>query len=407
MMSTSDGIDRSVSTEIVTTTAALDQLRDEWDRLALSVDHPLIYNSFDYQVTSWRHFDAHQSRPQVITVRTDSGELVGLAPFRLRDRRRGAINETVLEYLGLATTDRPAVLARPGWEAEVWAGVASAIAETPFDRWEVHESVLDTPAHAHLERLIARLTADDGVRVLREDGGDTTLVDTTGSWDEFLADHKKIRKALSKFHRRNPDVVLNRYADPETILDGLARYERLAASTWKAGKVGLLKSDATRDFYRRLLPVLAAEGRATIRVLETDDEVVAAQMGLVFGDRFFGHMHDHNTAYDDYSPGMIVVALGLQDCFESDIVVADFLTGYAGYLGRWSDLRARTESVTIVRPTRASRLLNAQDRARTAVSTIATSSPVRRVRDRVDRARGRAGHAAGGGPDDTADADVG
>jgi CelD/BcsL family acetyltransferase involved in cellulose biosynthesis len=294
---------------------------------------------------SWLHFDADSSHPQVITVR-EGGELIGLAPLRLRRRRYGLVWECVLESLGMSQGDRLSFLARPDREAIVWDEVLGVIEHLNWSQWCLPE--IDV-ASVGYRKLCERFGPDSGFTRSVEESGEALLTDISGTWEDFHGSHKRMRRNLRALDKALPDHRFERYVTPDTISEGVALAEELAAKTWKRGKVGLLKSDETRDFYRRLLPTLATDGFTGVRLIRNGDEIVASQIGLLCGDRVHFHSTDYNPAYESLSPGMMMVALTIKDFFDSPATTVDYLTGYAGYMQSWATDKVTTEQLTIAR----------------------------------------------------------
>lgn len=336
----------NVETTVICDRTALARERADWDRLVASVPNPVVYNTYAYAMTSWEHFDAHHSEPRVICVRAD-GDLIGMAPLRLRRRWNGAVHETVLEFLGNVTSDRHGIVALPGHEAAVADAVITATLRMKWDQWLLTEVVADTPMRTALD---ARLRAH-GLEIEVFEQSQAMVTDLPPSWEDFRASHKQMRKNLSALERKVPDLRFERFLDPTSVGVGLDHYEAVADLTWKKGEVGILKNDASRSFYRRLLPQLATDGVSGLRVLWAGEELMAAQMTFVIGDVAYFHMDDYNPAFKRLSPGMMIVAMAIRDLMEhSDIRRLDYLSGHAGYMAPWATGSVANESLRVRRP---------------------------------------------------------
>jgi CelD/BcsL family acetyltransferase involved in cellulose biosynthesis len=341
---------------VVRDVAEIEALRHEWDHLLNESEAPSVYSSYPFVMASWQYFDAHQSVPQVIVVR-EGAELVGLAPFRLRRRRIGLVPETVLEYLGSSQGDRPSVLIRPGAEAQVWGQLLELIPTLKWDRWIVPEIEVKSEAH---QAIVKDLSGAMNVRCEAEDQGQALVTDLSGSWDAFLAKQKELRRNLRALERKMPEYQVDRFVTPATIDAGLDLYEKVAATTWKVGKVGILKSEKVRQFYRLVAPMLVADGFSGVRVVRQGDDLIAAHMGFMYGPTVFSHSIDFDPAHRALSPGMLAVALAIRDFFDSPADRIDYLTGYADYMSPWATDGIDTESLTITRSGAVSRLMKLQ-----------------------------------------------
>lgn len=324
----------------------LERLRPEWDELLLDSDAASVYNSSTFALASWDHFDSSHSEPLVIAVR-DGADLVGLAPLRLRRRRVGLVFDCVLESLGMSQGDRLALIVGRDQPDDVLDLMLDVVVDRSWSEWCLSE--IDTSSALH-RALFARFDGTAGFECVVEEENEALLTDISGTWEDFHGSHKRMRRNLRALEKAMPDHRVERFVEPDTIGEGLARLEALAAKTWKAGKVGVLKSDQTRDFYRMVLPKLVGDGHAGIRLLCDGDEVVASQLAFTFGPWVHFHSTDYNPAHESLSPGMMMVALTIKDLFEAPVTTVDYLVGYAGYMSSWATDRVSTEQLTVRRP---------------------------------------------------------
>lgn len=331
--------------DLATDEDALLSLEEEWEALLLDSVHPSIFMSFDYQYAGWKTFHAADSRPLVVTVRDESGQLVGLAPFRTyRDHGSWARWHT-LEYLASYEIDRPAPIVRRDREAEFWAAFQETLSAPPF-RWSVIK-MPEVPAElvAPMEKAFA--AQREGLRT--SPGQPGIGMDLRRSWDEFMGKHPRLRKRNRKVERERPDLDVRLYDDPTRILEGLALYIEIEGRSWKAGQVGVSKDARHAAFYRDVLLRLARRKRAAIRILSQGDRGIAAEITYAFGRRVYFHHGVYEQAQRDWSPGNYLSSVLLRDYMACGYESGDFLCGFAEYMRPWCDLEWLTTNVTITR----------------------------------------------------------
>ncbi len=318
-----------------------DALLDEWDRLAVRSSPPSIYNTPTYTLASWRHFD--RASDLIVMVVRDGGRLVGLLPLRLRRRLRGA--EVLLEAAATVEVDRVSLVAEPGAESRVWRAVLPRIAELKWDAWHLAELTEGSPLHAELDRWCD----EHDLTVAHEPAGDGLIIDLPSSWEEFIAAHKSFRKRFKRFERDVPDYAIDRFRTPETILDGLAIYRSIHAQSWKAGRIGVFRTDRVTGFIERVMPQLAAEGRTTVRVLRAGCEPLAADITHRLGPVAYLHSAVYTEAAGHHSPGTMFTGLVLNELREEGATRADLLTGHADYLRAWASEIVPSSNVVVAR----------------------------------------------------------
>src|SRR5580698_9071382 len=107
------------SVEWITNDSALDAIRDDWNGLLRSSRADCLFLTWEWAATWWKYLGA-PGRLTVFAVR-HQGELVALAPFRLRPSRLLRKQPfPVLEFLGsgFAGSDYLDVIVRQGYEAD-------------------------------------------------------------------------------------------------------------------------------------------------------------------------------------------------------------------------------------------------------------------------------------------------
>ena len=352
----SEGYD-GLKTTVIQDEAEIQGLRLEWDELSLQAASPTIYETFDYVMASWRVFDGRKSDLVVITVRDDAGALVGLAPLRRRQRKRGLFREVVLEYAATVEVDRLGVLASQNHESAVWDAVVPAALDLSWDVWELPETPSDGPC---VPAIRATFGNSDDFVLSSQPSGAGLLLDLTQTWEEFFGQHKSFRKRLKRFEREFPNHEIDHYLDPSTVGAGLDIYERIADRSWKPGKVGISKSRMHRAFYDDVMPSLAVNGRSGVRVLRSGTDLIAADITHVWGSTAFFHCAVYDEAFADHSPGTIFTGLVLREFFESSVTAGDLLTGHADYLRAWSCGEVETQDLTVRRQNTRARLFDVQ-----------------------------------------------
>ena len=336
---------------------------DEWDDLALSCAAPSIYSSSDYLLAGWRYLVSGRELC-VPALLDDDGHLVGAIALRLRyDGVRDGIR---LERACRREFDRFGILARAGDEEAVWQELLPAIFELPWTTWYLDWVVERSP----VVELLRGWAANQNLTIDVAPDADGYVVDVDGTWEAFLADHKSFRRRLKRFERDVPDAVVDYYERPDTVLRGLDEYLRVDELSWKHGEVGISRSEDSEDFYRSVVPVLAAKKRTAVRILRSGDSLIGGDITHRFGNTAFLHCAVYSREWKSYSPGTVFTGYVLRDLMESDVSRADFLTGYADYIGAWVSETISTETITVARS-------NAKARSREMASSILRATRTR------------------------------
>ena len=168
------------------------------------------------------------------------------------------------------------------------------------------------------------------------------VVSLQSTWPEYLS-HKTraFRKNLKRKTAKLGAAGAYRFENvqvrdsPELQLD---RYLAVEQASWKAGTtVGVAQSSALFGFYRNLVARFAISGGLEFHFLSLNDRTIAATFGLVWNDCFYSLHVTHDDAFADFSPGVILTGLELQDAFErQSIATFDFLSGTLANKAGWA-----------------------------------------------------------------------
>lgn len=301
--------------ELITDAARLEELRPEWDALAVAASQPTATPA--WMLAWWRHCAPPGARLRVVAVR-DRGELIGLAPFWIGPGERfGGARLRLLaadfsaDVAPLAATDR-------AWEVATAVGATLAAAEPRPSAVELAPTPLASPWSAALRerwpgpaRPIAHRAHVEAAAVVALPGS---------SFDAWLASRSSRSRSNIRRYRRlfEGDGGTMRLATPETVADDLATFARLHAGRW-AG-LGDSRLVALGD---RLVPLLAeiADGlgagdRFRLWMLELDGEPICADLWVSAGEQVAGINIGWDERFKRYSAPRLAFLRAIEDACE-------------------------------------------------------------------------------------------
>ena len=213
-----------------------------------------------------------------------------------------------------------------------------------------------------------------GVAPLRKEFTEHSVIEVSGTWDEFKS--AKGKKFFSRY--REIERLLNKSGDWTTAripLDGPGPVEMVETvernswkDAWRKERGVLHDANLPAIFAYWRLKSSAGGYLPDLYLLKLNGEPIAYTIVLQLNGVALVCKTSFDNRYAKASPGEYVQNVALQDLFESGRVVRiDFLTALA-YLSRWTSLRYRRERVTV---TRTVPLLSA------VVDTLGRSSIVR------------------------------
>jgi CelD/BcsL family acetyltransferase involved in cellulose biosynthesis len=119
------------------------------------------------------------------------------------------------------------------------------------------------------------------------------------------------RKKLRQYRRRLAEkgtVTSTIITEPDAVRHAVDRFLDIEAAGWKGRNGTALKcDDAEAAFMRGAMAALADRGNAAIHVISVDAKPVSLQIVARAGDVAFTWKTAYDEAYQDYSPGMLLL----------------------------------------------------------------------------------------------------
>lgn len=319
--------------EEVATTAALEQVRPEWERLFAGVPSATPFQAPDWLIPWWRHVG--EGALLTLAVR-DAAALVGLFPFYIYTRPESG--ERALFPLGIATTDYLDALVLPGWEA---AAMATAFRHLAARRasWDLCDWPQLRPGSPLLETLTppgwdSRVEPAEPCPALRLPASFAALHGrVSGKTLRDLRAHR--RRAEQSGHLRWE------LAEGDTIGPTFDALLRLHAARWATrDEAGVLASPAVQAAHREALPGLQRAGLLRLHALRLDEEIVAVIYALAdppgrSDRRVYFYLSGFDPGLERLSPGLLLIGQAIEAAIAEGALLADFLCGREAYKYFW------------------------------------------------------------------------
>lgn len=301
--------------EAVQTRLGWRKLEADWDRLLHQTPDWTAFQSFEMQSIWWDHF-AGDSRPWILIVRDSSG-LRAIAPLRVVDTAYYGRARRVVKFIGEhGEMDRPTVLRRGEDREAVEAVFRHLLAERrAWDSLKFYEQ----PAGGTVPAVATALLSET-MLVGVVPGPSCPWVDLNRTWDGFLASksgafRKSLRRKRSRL-RAKGEVSFSTCETWPAVEQAFRDYLDVEQRSWKPEKkLGVAKSPASLEYHRALVKTLGPDGRIMFRMLRLDGKPIAATFGILDRGQFLSLHIAHDRAFDDCSPGVLLTAYELEECY--------------------------------------------------------------------------------------------
>ncbi len=320
---------RDLVVEVLTEEDVVREIQPDWQQLAARCGAQ-PFGLPDMALAWWEHLG--KGELAVVTARSASGELLGLAPFF----RRSKAKLDLVSFLGNGLGAVGELLIDPG---ESKADVPGAIWSELFRR---SKPVLQLTEFRHRGGGLQSLRRSEHWAVQSTLRDECPVIELGGcsSAEELLATPLRsgLRKKLNKAKRLVGDanLRLNIASEPGDIL---GEWERLGPLYDRAQEYKPrlhLGRGPFSPFFTQALHDLGANGQAAILSLDIDGAPAAFDVFVMNGSTAYAILGCFEPELSRYSPGQLLTQHGCQWALESGYSRIDLQLGADEYKLRWS-----------------------------------------------------------------------
>ena len=320
-----------------------------WNGLLARSASKTIFLTWQW-VRSWWEIYGPAYRLYLIAVHTGDGELVGLAPFKLRQKKRlfAARPLTVLEFIGWGERVTPEyldIIIKTGLEADVLPLIIDNVRKN--DMIDVFDL---KPISGKTRNLsgIENLTGGKGCSFIVDDYSSCPVTRLPDSWPAYLSSKSKnFRKKMKEFERiamRDLDFRVELCHDPDDVESSFNTLIALHKKRWGRQSKAFL-SRRYIEFHKTVARKFLEKDGLRLFTIFDGDRAVASLYCLYYGDHYYYYQSGRDVGYSKYRLGLVVINKAIQHAISEGAAVFDFLTGEEKYKFRWADAIYRNKNL--------------------------------------------------------------
>lgn len=296
-----------------------------WD--ALSAAAPF---SSAFQTPAWQQAVfatlCKPGRLRLLAVYRNPDQLAAVLPMSIRD-------DGLLESLGPAVSDYLDPLVDPAIEPEVCTILLKLLArlrEGKRRNVTLH-CIRDT---SPLRRILPDLAKAEGFEYAEQITEHTPVLALPKTWDDYLAtldahERKETRRKLNKAQTKANARLVRCSADPAEIEKTLAH--TFALMEQAPGEKGEAIKGTVRPLLAKAAPPMIASGRLWLTTLYLNDEPSAVTIQFPHADGPMLYNCGFDVAKKEWSPGVVLTSMIIQQAIESGAGTFDLLRGEEPY----------------------------------------------------------------------------
>lgn len=296
-----------LQTRLITSDDELTALADDWNRaMYAGPETEMPFYGWDWFYRSWRRYGLPAGEtPVVVTVR-DGDRLLGLLPLVTGARKSAGVAYRTLEFCNAGAAPRNSALVfTESGHTEVFRALLDGL----FSRRELWDMIelTNVPENLPFHRFCTEEKIHPKAATIRWKGFVTPYFDVGETLDDYFASigrgtRRDLKRRLGKYKGFGNSRGVRFYTEPEERDEAMELFLEVHRRSWK----GEFQNPETPLFYRDIYEALSPAGRVMVAVVSIDEKPVAAGFLLVTESCFYSLINDHDMAYRDLVPGLIL-----------------------------------------------------------------------------------------------------
>ncbi len=321
-----------MQTTVYTDSTGFEVLAKEWDDLLERSVHPPFFMRYLYQSIWWKYLG--NGDLILIAVRTDEGQLVGLAPLYATTNQAG---QRELSFVGCVdVSDYLDLLVDKDYVEAVHQALLNCLAGDSllWDKLYLCSLPHNSITHAHF----AEVARQQGWRVELNQQDVCPVITLPDSWDDYLAGiNKKQRHEIRRKMRKLENETETRWYvidSEEGLAEAMADFIDLHQKSTQDKED--FWSDDLIAFFQALATELARIGWFRLYFIEVNGVKAAAMLGFDYSNEFLLYNSGYDPAqFANLSPGNVLTSYTIQDAINLGRSRYDFLRGDEVYKFRF------------------------------------------------------------------------
>ncbi|HHL40094.1 MAG TPA: GNAT family N-acetyltransferase [Deltaproteobacteria bacterium] len=324
--------------ELIESCDGLKRLSGRWNELLEESGCANIFLTEEWVWTWWECF-GDGKRLYIITVYTDEGELVGIAPFLRHRVRTCGMDFTAVGLLGSGDEVSPDyldIIVRKNMSDKVAEEVAGFLLGAGKRDWDL-VALNDVLSNSIVMAMVKKMADSRGLKLWDFPHNACPYIRLPDTWDEYsksISGKKRYEmrrrlKLLKKDHR----VEFVRLERREDVEDALSTFFSLHSGRWEGrGKKGMFDAhNNVMAFHRKVAPLLFERNWLRIFFLKVDGKPVAALYGFEYDRRLFHYNAGYDISWSKFGVAKQLIAFVIEESIVNGLVEFDFLKGEEPY----------------------------------------------------------------------------
>jgi CelD/BcsL family acetyltransferase involved in cellulose biosynthesis len=316
----------------IETIEQFESLREEWNALLFQCAEKDVFLTWEWQFAWWKNIGQFKYQLRILLFHA-GGQLIGIAPFMISQKRKFRFHFRWLENIGNPECDVSAILSV---QPEKTAFALLEYLQEKKQEWDVLE-LMEVNATTTGNQKILKILEDSQYGFWRTKEEHFYIPLAGNTWEAYYNQLSKNMKHNLKRRRKRISelgaVSFKKYSGSSLTWEA---FQKMRWVSEKSNFPDLYKFDNVLSFHQDLLVLMKEPEWAQIEMLFIDERPIAFQYGFLFDNKYEDWRGGIDKEFETLAPGKLLMMFSLAERFKLGLRESDFLRGVYAYKMDWN-----------------------------------------------------------------------
>ncbi|MFC1782579.1 GNAT family N-acetyltransferase [Planctomycetota bacterium] len=290
-------------------------------------------------ISSWYTYRCSQQHSYLLKIKDKANEeIVGYAPFFLKERKLAALKFRELAFAGSDSicSEYLDVIIKKGVEVEVINAIFDYLMKH-HDDWDcikLTDLLPDSITYITGKELIRKYNLNLYLGISRI----CIYKPLPSSWDKFIKSLRKKRRDEFKYYENKLTKMFKNIEygkvsnDKKEVYYYMNKLMDLHQTRWKSKDIyGIFSSNSMKNFHFQVASRMSVISCLDLYYLKLENKIVSMLYGFNYNKKIYYYNSGFDIAYKDYAVGMLLIKNIFENCISHGIIEFDFLRGQSPY----------------------------------------------------------------------------
>ena len=322
------GVHKKIEIYKITSLLEMEQLKSDWNRVLYSYSNSTPFQSWEWNYGIVKNQNSSESL-SIVTGKNSKGEIIGIAPFKLR--KYLISNIKILEFIGTGISDYLDIIVIEEFK-EIFVKELFTWLENNKE-WHIINFI--SIRNESVELFSKYLQFEISNHII------CPYILLPGTFEDFT---KQISQKLNKYLKRNLNRLTSEGRLSYSILkssDNIDKdinkfFELHQKRQNKKGERGHFHNKTMRKQFLEISTLLFNANLLKVGILKIESKFAAIHFNLIFRDKEYVYLPSMEPKLEKLSPSSLLYYLMIEDSIKNGKTIFDFTQGAESYKYRWT-----------------------------------------------------------------------